>query len=74
MPPNTGSGGVPDRPHQVPDVTYKKKGTHTAGGVPDRPHQVPDVTYKKKGTHTAGEWNGRLIPRLLLICFTGEKV
>ncbi|KAJ1140558.1 hypothetical protein NDU88_006908 [Pleurodeles waltl] len=26
MPP----GGVPDRPHKVPDVTYKKKGTHTA--------------------------------------------
>ncbi|KAJ1101422.1 hypothetical protein NDU88_006490 [Pleurodeles waltl] len=24
------SGGVPDRPHQVPDVTYKKNGTHTA--------------------------------------------
>ncbi|KAJ1095071.1 hypothetical protein NDU88_000241 [Pleurodeles waltl] len=47
-------GGVPDRPHKVPDVTYKKKGTHTAGGVPDRPHKVPDVTYKKKGTHTAG--------------------
>ncbi|KAJ1088482.1 hypothetical protein NDU88_001639 [Pleurodeles waltl] len=22
--------GVPDRPRQVPDVTYKKKGTHTA--------------------------------------------
>ncbi|KAJ1142284.1 hypothetical protein NDU88_008611 [Pleurodeles waltl] len=47
-------GGVPDRPHKVPDVTYKKKGTHIAGGVPDRPHKVPDVTYKKKGTHIAG--------------------
>ncbi|KAJ1091511.1 hypothetical protein NDU88_004632 [Pleurodeles waltl] len=22
--------GVPDRPHKVPDVTYKKKGTHIA--------------------------------------------
>ncbi|KAJ1091899.1 hypothetical protein NDU88_005013, partial [Pleurodeles waltl] len=54
--------GVPDRPRQVPDVTYKKKGTHTAGGVPDRPRQVPDVTYKKKGTHTAGDAPSTLMP------------
>ncbi|KAJ1088015.1 hypothetical protein NDU88_001174 [Pleurodeles waltl] len=72
--PKSPKGGVPDRPHKVPDVTYKKKGTHITGGVPDRPHKVPDVTYKKKGTHIAGEWNERLTTRLLLICFTGEKV